>query len=232
MRRASPTFAPPAALPRCGACNARAVSPRRPTVHASTGGGRFRRARRWGGGLLAAAALAAGGLLPARAIGANAPAATDANGANSKELRYDGRAELGGAEKMLSLALTGGAFAGLSMWAWRRNRADDELEQVRIKEEVERLEKLKAEFMDVEAEGDGFDDEDLQKALEERLGQTDADADADGEKGADGEEGTAEEKSLAEDGAESLDMLRRMWDATDDEKDAGSTGSSAPAAGQ
>jgi len=165
----------------------------------------------------------------------------DVKPGTTKELRYDGRTELGATEKMLSLALTGGAFAVLSAWAYKRNREDDEEEQIRIKEEVERLEKLKAEFLDVEDfDDDSIDDEDLYKELSKRLEDSVDDLDDDSEGSGDDpdlDEGevvaaaastttpTENENKTGgsdiaggeEDGDESLDMLRRMWDASDED---------------
>lgn len=176
-------------------------------------------------GVLAALAVAASALVG----GAAHAARPDPTEAPTKELRYDGRTELGGAEKMLSLALTGGAFAALTTWAWKRNREDDELEQIRILEEVERLEKLKAEFLDVDDE-DAIDDEDFYKDLSKRL-EKDAEKADDAEDADEEEEGEDEVvdetngEVVAEDegekGAESLDMLRRMWDATDEDSKGG-----------
>lgn len=165
------------------------------------------------------------------------------------ELRYDGRQELDGTEKAMSLVLTGGTFAALSVWAWKRNREDDELEQVRIREEVERLEKLKAEFMDVEEDDDSIDDEDLLAELNKRLSKDaeeakdDDDTDNDDTDNSTGTDVNSETSSgntpptasvdpganerppspspsddtRASPSSESVDILRRMWDATDDD---------------
>lgn len=122
---------------------------------------------------------------------------------HAKELRYDGRQELDSKEKAMSLTLTGGTFAALAVWAWKQNRRDDELEEIRIKTEVERLEKLKAEFMDVEEDDDTIDDEDLLASLRERIGED--------ERSEAGQEDAKEDES-------DVDMLKRMWDATDDEE--------------
>ena len=56
---------------------------------------------------------------------------------------------------MLSVVMTGGAFAGLSFWVYRQNRHDDELEKIRILEEVERLDKLEGEFVNVDQDNNG-----------------------------------------------------------------------------
>lgn len=144
----------------------------------------------------------------------------------SKQLRYDGRQELDSREKAMSLTLTAGTFAALGVWAWKQNRRDDELENVRIKEEVERLEKLRAEFMDVEDDDESLDDEDLLASLKQRLSEGD-DADGDDTKNADNDKdanGTDEENTTTEGentsdvaSSDSRDMLRRMWEATDDD---------------
>lgn len=183
----------------------------------------------------------------------------------AKELRYDGRTELDGGEKAASLALTGGAFAVLSVWAWKKNRKEDELENVRIKDEVERLEKIRAEFLDVEDGDESLDDDDLQAALNKRISEDAEDADADGESvgvaegeregGAEGEgEGESDgdgsdvsdptraeasdvdaapdagEGTAGEDASDAdLDVLRRMWEATDDDKKGDKPGSGEPA---
>lgn len=150
----------------------------------------------------------------------------------AKQLRYDGRQELDGGEKAMSLTLTAGTFAGLLVWAWKKNRKDDELENVRIKEEVERLDKLKAEFIDVEEDEETMDDEDLLASLKQRIGDTE-DGDEDDEEGgegavsvAEGEEGSDETEGQQAEGdadvatSDSLDMLKRMWEATDGDDDA------------
>lgn len=143
--------------------------------------------------------------------------------ATAKELRYDGRQELDSREKAMSLALTAGTFAVLSVVAWKQNRVDDEVENLRIKDEVERLEKLRAEFVDVEEDEETMDDEDLLASLRERIGE-DADGESEGES-EEGQEGEGEGgKGTAvmeddEDGSttDSVDMLNRMWEATDDD---------------
>ncbi|CAN8067560.1 unnamed protein product, partial [Agarophyton chilense] len=153
--------------------------------------------------------------------------------AAAKELRYDGRQELGSSERVVSLALTAGTFAALGVWAWKQNRRDDELEEVRIREEVERLEELRQEFVDVEDDEGAMDDEDLLASLRERLGEdgrrsdADADSDADSDADPDAPEGDAAAGNSATavidkpdadaPPSDSLDMLKRMWDATDDD---------------
>ncbi|KAI0557814.1 hypothetical protein FGB62_259g023 [Gracilaria domingensis] len=150
------------------------------------------------------------------------------SGVHAKELRYDGRAELDSKERAFSLALTAGTFAALGVWAWKQNRRDDELEEVRIREEVERLEKLRQEFMDVEEDEDAMDDEDLLASLRERLGEEgrraenegegeDADAGADAADSATAVMDKGDAERDAPPNPDSLDMLKRMWDATDDE---------------
>lgn len=115
-------------------------------------------------------ALAAG-ILSALAVSPFGRAGPCVPGALAKELRYDGRQQLDSRERALSLALTGGTFAALGVWAWKQNRRDDQLEEVRIKEEVERLEKLRQEFLGVEEDEDSLDDEDFMASLRERLGE-------------------------------------------------------------
>lgn len=157
----------------------------------------------------------------------------------SKHLRYDGRQELGGREKAMSLTLTAGTFAALGVWAWKQNRKDDELENIRIKDEVERLEKLKAEFVDVDEDDEQLDDEDLMASLKQRLGEEEGgkaegeEGEGEGgekEEGAGGEDKEGEDKEVEgkeEEGwnegenitSDSVDMLKRMWEATDDTRD-------------
>lgn len=222
----------------CGACHHRskdfsrgaALCERRHAIWRASASDSPKRAKRVRVGVLAAIAVAASTLTG----GLRGPplAQATASTMNNKEMRYDGQTELGGGEKMLSIALTGGAFAGLSAWAWRRNREDDDLEQIRIKEEVERLEKLKAEFMNVEEDDDSIDDEDMYKELSKRLEDAENSDDDDGAGNDDDEEeektsttkaasdaaaGADKKAGEAENGAESLDMLRRMWEATDEE---------------
>lgn len=146
----------------------------------------------------------------------------------AKELRYDGRHELDGGEKAMSLTLTAGTFATLGIWAWKQNRRDDELENVRIKEEVERLDKLKAEFLDVEADDESLDDEDLLASLKQRIGDTEEEGDKEDSSVADeavADEAVAPDAAApdtvdadGEPGADSVDMLKRMWEATDEEQ--------------
>ncbi len=191
-------------------------------------------------GILAALAVAVSSFFSGaqQTLAASATSETvDGGSVASKELRYDGRTALEGPEKALSLVITGGAFAALSLWAYRRNREDDELEQIRIREEVERLEKLKEEFMNVDEDEDSLDNEDLLAELSKRIeGQ-------DGEEGEDEKEDkdeTGDDKDVTasasnsteggESGSESLDMLRRMWDATDDDTKKPPEGSTGPKA--
>lgn len=131
----------------------------------------------------------------------------------------------------MSLTLTAGTFAALGVWAWKQNRRDDELENVRIKSEVERLEKLRAEFMDVEEDEETMDDEDLLASLKQRIGDQEEGEEGEGKEGtevsgerAEGEGSEGEEDEDKEGGADvapsgSLDMLKRMWEATDDGDD-------------
>lgn len=178
----------------------------------------------------------------------NAASSTTQQDQQRKEVRYNGRQELDSREKAMSLMLTGGTFAVLGIWAWKQNRRDDELENVRIKDEVERLEKLRAEFLDVEEDEDSLDDEDLLASLKQRLSD-DEDEEGEGKKeGEDGKEENKEKKNVTtitdgdddtdENGikgeskngvvgdsdtkteapsADSVDMLRRMWEATDED---------------
>lgn len=180
------------------------------------------------GAVASAIALTVGQFAPVPQVYA---ASKTAPPAPAKELRYDGRQELDSGEKAMSLTLTAGTFAVLAVWAWKQNRKDDELENIRIKKEVERLEKLKAEFMDVEEDEETMDDEDLLASLKQRIGDTE-DTDEDGkespEAGTERVEGQQEGEAIEgqpSEGAtdvatsDSLDMLKRMWDATDGDDD-------------
>lgn len=181
----------------------------------------------------AAIALTLGGVGGRGRVGSvcAAPAKTEAP-ASRKNTRYDGRQELGGAEKAASLALTGGAFAVMAAFAYRKGRVEDALEMVRIKEEVERLEKLKAEFeVDEDEDGDGeftgVDDDEFMKQLNKRILSGEG---GEGENGEDGDEGEEESESgggVADgdgdggdgdgDGSDSeggdIEALKRMWQA-------------------
>lgn len=137
----------------------------------------------------------------------------------AKELRYDGRQELDSKEKAMSLVLTAGTFAALGVWAWKQNRRDDDLEEVRIKDEVERLEKLKAEFLDVEESDDSIDDEDLLASLRERIGEDQDEEGGEGEEGKEEGEGKKTAVKDQEDEASDVDLLKRMWEATEDASD-------------
>lgn len=144
---------------------------------------RFVRPARISAAVIAAAGAIFGAtfapLTPSSSLISRAVAASGSSSStSSKQLRYDGRQELDSREKAMSLTLTAGTFAALGIWAWKKNRHDDELENVRIKDEVERLDKLRAEFMDVDEEGDPIDDEDLLASLKQRINEgTDADVD-------------------------------------------------------
>lgn len=154
----------------------------------------------------------------------------------AKSLRYDGKQELDGAEKALSLTLTGGAFAALAVIAFRKNREDDALEMVRIKAEVERLEKLKAEFENVDEDEDGLDDDEFMADLKKRMAQdaeagegdegdeTEGDGDIagvavkgkdddDDDGGSEGGDDGTEEGGDDASGASDIEALRRMWAA-------------------
>lgn len=184
----------------------------------------------------AAIALTLGGLGGPGRVGSvrAAPAKTEAT-ASRKNTRYDGRQELGGAEKAASLALTGGAFAVMAAFAYRKGRIEDALEMVRIKEEVERLEKLKAEFeVDEDEDGDGeftgVDDDEFMKQLNKRILSGEGGEGGEGEGGEDGDEGEGESESSGSvadgdgdggdgDGGGSdseggdIEALKRMWQA-------------------
>jgi hypothetical protein len=237
---AKPAFVPRAPLP-CGSC-ARATFPTAPPRC-----GLQPPARRVAAAAAAVAvsllgALGGGGigLRPACAARVRDQPSVSAPAASKKSLRYDGRQELAGVEKVLSLGLTGGAFAALALMAYRKNRVEDELETVRIKEEVERLEKLKAEFeLDMDDDEDALDDDEIMAELNKRLAKDadeaaeaaeaaadDADAVADedddesasaGDKTADG---GSSKSTDADNSASDIDALRRMWaaDSPDDEK--------------
>lgn len=174
------------------------------------------------GALLGAFARPGASPLHLSSAALSAPAAPPA-----KELRYDGRQELDGGEKALSLSLTLGTFAVLGVWAWKQNRRDDELENIRIREEVDRLEKMRAEFVDVEEDDDSLDDEDLLASLKQRISEgDDAEDPNDPEAPEDPEaESPTNENEQLDDNSESgsssdpgsVDMLRRMWDATDED---------------
>lgn len=93
---------------------------------------------------------------------APAPAAAEA-------VRYDGKKQLDERERAVSLVITGGAFAGLFGWAYMSNRQDDREESVRVREEVERLEKVKQEFVEVDGDDSAPDDADMMAELRKRL---------------------------------------------------------------
>lgn len=190
---------------------------------------------------ISAAAVAAAGALLGVAFSPFTPSAplvtravassrSTSSTTTSKQLRYDGRQELDSREKAMSLTLTAGTFAVLGVWAWKKNRRDDELENVRIKDEVERLEKLRAEFMDVEDDGGSIDDEDLLASLKQRISEGDDTStnpdesedpsdlidDADTETTSRGS--SSDTVNTESPNSESIDALKRMWDATDSDK--------------
>eukprot|EP00177_Eucheuma_denticulatum_P006592 GFKZ01011999.1.p2 GENE.GFKZ01011999.1~~GFKZ01011999.1.p2 ORF type:complete len:217 (+),score=51.21 GFKZ01011999.1:123-773(+) len=158
-------------------------------------------------------------IVPGTRVDAAAKTSTPASNTTNKALRYDGRQELDKGEKAMSLGLTAGAFAALAVWAYKENRKDDELENIRIREEVERLEKLKAEFVDVEEEEEGgLDDEDLFASLKQRIGEEEGSAGEEGEEGEDKGGVVVEGDASSDVAPDSVDMLKRMWEATDDNK--------------
>lgn len=167
------------------------------------------------GAIAGALALA---IVPGARVDAAVKASNTPSSTPSKALRYDGRQELDKGEKAMSLTLTAGTFAALAVWAYKENRKDDELENIRIREEVERLEKLKAEFVDVDEEEEGgLDDEDLFASLKQRIGEegsTGEEAEEGDEKGT----GVGEEDGNSDVAPDSVDMLKRMWEATDGDK--------------
>lgn len=113
---------------------------------------------------------------------------------SAKELRYDGRPELGATEKVLSFVLTGGAFAVLSTWTYKRNRKENDEEQIRIKEEVERLEKLKTEYLEAEDYDDSIADEDIYRDLSKRLEESEGGGTKDAD--SQNQDGRSEDKSI------------------------------------
>lgn len=183
------------------------------------------------GALLGAAITSSTAFFPMAPRTVHAATTTNAKEAppTKKQLRYDGRQELDSHEKAMSLTLTAGTFAALGVWAWKQNRRDDELETVRIKDEVDRLEKIRAEFVDVEEDDESLDDEDLLASLKQRI--SDGEEDDTGDSPQDGvlaegaesetvnQETTSDndEASTDDGNPDSVDMLRRMWDATDEE---------------
>lgn len=158
-------------------------------------------------------------IVPGTRVDAAVKASTPASNTSNKSLRYDGRQELDKGEKAMSLTLTAGTFAALAVWAYKENRKDDELENIRIREEVERLEKLKAEFVDVEEEEEGgLDDEDLFASLKQRIGEEEGSAGEQGEEGEDKGSVAVEGDANSDVAPDSVDMLKRMWEATDENK--------------
>lgn len=141
---------------------------------------------------------------------------------STSNLRYDGKQELDGVEKVLSLGLTGGAFAALAVWAYKKNRKEDELETVRIKEEVERLEKLRAEFENVDEDDDALDDDEFMAELNKRIAKDSTDDDdesaPDSKPGDEKAANTETDPQASGPGTATLD---RPDAATDEKQDAG-----------
>mmetsp|Transcript_2783 Transcript_2783/g.4871 ORF Transcript_2783/g.4871 Transcript_2783/m.4871 type:complete len:269 (-) Transcript_2783:712-1518(-) len=115
-------------------------------------------------------------------------------------------------EGLASYGLAGLAFAGIAFSIFRKNRKEEDEEADRIKQEVERLEKWKKEFLDVEGE-DGDDAEgesDLMASLKKRMGEVTS---TDGKEG-EGNDDESPSDSEADVEAIDRDMLKRMWDAS------------------
>lgn len=206
--------------------------PRPPAFAVSTSltmqGGKLRRIGR---NFAVALALVFGSIIPLPGGVAYAKQKPVTTEKTTKDLRYDGKKELSATDRLISLGLTGGLLGGLMLWAYRKNRKDDELELVRVKEEVDRLEQLRSEFVDVDEDGE-VDDEEFFADLNKRLDKPDAEAQEGDEKKDDDNPGSPTGSTAvadpetgvpgdggAEGGADARDMLKRMFDASDEDKD-------------
>lgn len=146
--------------------------------------------------------------------------------AGQVEIEYTGMRKLTPVENAVKYGGLAAVFGGGVVWSWREGRKEDREEEERVKAEVERIEKWKKEFIDME---DVVADDDLQAALSKRMSGEKADGidDADGSGGvpvdykpegpsdgpAPGDGGAqveAEDRPASVD-AEQLERLKRMF---------------------
>ncbi|KAA8491872.1 hypothetical protein FVE85_8354 [Porphyridium purpureum] len=112
-------------------------------------------------------------------------------------------------ENMLGYGAAGIAFSAFALRMFQVNQNEKRLENERIEAEIERLEKLKQEFLDVDEESDEEETaNEMMESLRKRLGQVG------GSEGHSGAGGSEESESESEAEKDERDMLKRMWDAS------------------
>ena len=74
------------------------------------------------------------------------------------EIEYTGMRKLTFGEEVAKYGILTGIFGGGVAWSWWEGKREDREEEKRVKEEVERIEKWKAEFIDMDDVVSGLPD--------------------------------------------------------------------------
>jgi len=82
------------------------------------------------------------------------------------EIEYTGMRKLSLGENVVKYGILVGVFGGAAVWSYYEGKREDREEEERVKAEVERIEKWKKEFIDME---DVVSDDDLLSSLNKRL---------------------------------------------------------------
>eukprot|EP00960_Hanusia_phi_P018592 548998-Hanusia_phi.AAC.8 len=82
------------------------------------------------------------------------------------EIEYTGMRKLSLGENVVKYSILVGVFGGAAVWSYYEGKREDREEEERVKAEVERIEKWKKEFIDME---DVVSDDDLLSSLNKRL---------------------------------------------------------------
>lgn len=85
---------------------------------------------------------------------------------NDVEIEYTGMRKLTLGEEIAKYAILTGIFGGGVAWSYWEGKREDREEEKRVKEEVERIEKWKAEFIDMD---DVVSDDDMFASLQKRM---------------------------------------------------------------
>ena len=102
------------------------------------------------------------------------------------EIDYTGLRKLTMAEEVAKYGILAGIFGGGVAWSWYEGKREDRDEEERVKAEVERIEKWKKEFIDMD---DVVSDDDMLASLQKRMSGEGADE----VKDMDGKGGVAED---------------------------------------
>jgi len=147
------------------------------------------------------------------------------------EIEYTGMRKLSLSENAIKYGVLVGGFGGWLTYTIFEGKREDRDEEQRVKEEVERIEQWKKEFIDME---DVVGDDDLMDSLNKRMsGETDGDVDdADGsggiprnyspddddDGGSGGAAAAAPEDAPADIDSAKMDQLKRMFGTGDGDK--------------